>query len=206
MSHLMGHARAIRVLAVSGSLRRVSANTALVEAVARLAPPHVDVRIFRELPSIPPFNPDLDSEPPPDPIGRFRSVLAGCDGLLISSPEYAHGVPGVLKNALDWVVASGELIDKPVAVINASARAMHAWTALVEILTTMSARVIREASSTIPLDGTRLDAAGLAADPQLAASLRASLDALARATRIADGHSARNASSGGTDVARRAGR
>jgi NADPH-dependent FMN reductase len=77
---------------------------------------------------------------------------------LISSPEYAHGVPGALKNALDWLVGSGERIEKPVAVINASARATHAWESLVETLTVMSASVVRDASITLPLGGRAADA------------------------------------------------
>jgi chromate reductase len=109
----------LRVVAISGSLRRSSSNTALVSAAARLAPESVDVSIYAELAELPPFNPDLDSDPAPAAVARFRAQLQTCDAVLISSPEYAHGVPGVLKNALDWVVGSGELVDKPIALINA---------------------------------------------------------------------------------------
>jgi chromate reductase len=116
------------VLAISGSLRRASSNSALVSAAVQLAPVGVDVSIYRELADVPPFNPDLDTEAAPAATFRFRTALQECDAVLISSPEYAHGVPGVLKNALDWVVSSGEFIDKPVAVVNTSARASHAWT------------------------------------------------------------------------------
>src|SRR5678815_2488952 len=100
----------VRVLAISGSLRRASSNSALIEAVARLAPDTVDVSIYRELETLPPFNPDRDSGPAPAAVARFRAALQACDAVLISSPEYAHGVPGVLKNALDWLVGSGELL------------------------------------------------------------------------------------------------
>ena len=133
--------RAVRVLAISGSLRQASSNSALIGAAARLAPDTVDVSIYRELETLPPFNPDLDNGPAPAAVTRFRAALKACDALLISSPEYAHGVPGVLKNALDWVVGSGELVDKPVALINASARATHAWESLAETLSVMSAQV-----------------------------------------------------------------
>ena len=114
-------------------------------------------------------------------------MLQSCDAVLISSPEYAHGVPGVLKNALDWIVGSGELIGKPVALINASARATHAWASLFETLTVMSARVIPEASTTVPVQGRTLDADGIASDPELAPQLRSAVEALAAAAREARG-------------------
>jgi NAD(P)H-dependent FMN reductase len=173
--------RQIRILAISGSLRRASSNTALVEAATRLAPDTVEISIFRDLDGLPFFNPDLDEENPPAAVRRFRDTLEGCDAVLLSSPEYAHGVPGVLKNALDWLVGSGELVEKPVALINASPRATHAWASLVETLTVMSARVIREASVTVPLQGRALDAAGIAADRALSMTLRSAIEALVRA-------------------------
>ena len=170
----------VRVLAISGSLRRTSSNSALVNAAAQLAPAGIEVSIYAGLDSLPGFNPDLDTDAPPSAVGEFRTALQACDAVLFSVPEYAHGVPGAFKNALDWVVGSGELVDKPVALVNASKRASHAWTALVETLSVMSARVIREASITVPLDGTRLDAAGIAANPHLAGLLTSVLRQLAR--------------------------
>ena len=174
----------IRVLAISGSLRHASSNSALVRAAAQLAPPGVEVSIYEQLDQLPPFNPDLDTGTPPMPVAAFRAALTSADAVLLSSPEYAHGVPGVLKNALDWVVSSGELVDKPVALLNASTRATRAWTSLVETLSVMSARVIREASITVSLNGTGLDAQGIASDPELAALVTSALHRLA-------GHSAR---------------
>jgi NAD(P)H-dependent FMN reductase len=168
----------IRLLAISGSLRRSSSNTALVLAAARLAPEVVGVSIYGELAELPPFNPDLDDDGAPDTVTRFRDQLKACEAVLISSPEYAHGVPGVLKNALDWVVGSGELVDKPVAVLNASGRATHAWTSLRNTLTVMSARVIGPASMTIPLDGRTLDAKDIVRDATLSAALRFVIGAL----------------------------
>jgi NAD(P)H-dependent FMN reductase/GNAT superfamily N-acetyltransferase len=171
---------AIRVLAISGSLRDASTNSALVKAAALLAPPGVQVAIYRDLDQLPPFNPDLDTDTPPMPVAAFRTALKSTDAVLLSSPEYAHGVPGVLKNALDWVVGSGELVDKPVALLNASSRATRAWSSLVETMSVMSARVINEASVTVALNGSGLDAEGIASDPQLAASVGSALRRLAR--------------------------
>ena len=99
------------MLAISGSLRRDSSNSALVAAVARLAPDTVDVSTYGELEALPPFNPDRDGDDAPAEVARFRAALQRCDAVLISRPEYAHGVPGVLKNALDWVVGTGEFIE-----------------------------------------------------------------------------------------------
>jgi chromate reductase len=179
------HKDTVRVLAISGSLRRASSNGALVGAVARLASGHVEVSIYRELASLPPFNPDLAEETAPEAVARFRAALQACDAVLISSPEYAHGVPGVLKNALDWVVASGELIDKPVALINTSARATHAWESLARTLLVMSARVLLDASITVPLGGRTPDAESIASDEAIAAALRGAIAVLAAEAREA---------------------
>jgi NAD(P)H-dependent FMN reductase len=139
----------------------------------------VEVSVYRELEELPPFNPDLDGGNAPAAVTRFRARLQACDAVLISSPEYAHGVPGVLKNALDWVVASGELVDKPVALINASARATHAWTSLANTLSVMSARVVRDASITVSLGGRMLDTYAIVADASLATALESAVCALA---------------------------
>ncbi|MDF5726788.1 MAG: NAD(P)H-dependent oxidoreductase, partial [Rhizonema sp. PD38] len=82
-------------------------------------------------------------------------------GLVISSPEYAHGIPGVLKNALDWLVSGEEFIGKPIALFNASPRAIYATASLTEIVTTMAGRIVPEACLTISLLGKNLDAAGI---------------------------------------------
>jgi chromate reductase, NAD(P)H dehydrogenase (quinone) len=177
----MDNHRVVRVLAICGSLRRASSNGALLDAAARLASDVVQVSMYGELAELPAFSPDLDGDIAPEAVGRFRAGLRACDAVLISSPEYAHGVPGALKNALDWVVGSGELIDKPVAVINASGRATHAWTSLTETLVTMTAHVVLDASVTIPLEGKALDANGIVNHPELSATLRSAIDALAAA-------------------------
>ena len=130
------------------------------------------------LETIPAFNPDLDVEPGLEPVERFRAHLREAEAVLFSTPEYAHGVPGSLKNALDWVVGSGELSGKPVALANASARGEYAQASLREILKTMDARVVVEAEVTIPLMGKGLDAGAIAGDPEFATLLRSSLEKL----------------------------
>jgi len=140
----------MNVLAVAGSLRAASINAAFCRAASRLAPPGLAVNLFRHLGSLPPFNPDLEQSPGPA-IQEFRDLVGSADALLIASPEYAHGMSGVMKNALDWLVSYEGFVGKPVAVVNTSPRAHHAYAALIEVLRTMSARLVTEASVTIPL-------------------------------------------------------
>ena len=172
----------VRILAIAGSLRQASSNSALVNVAAALPLASAELIVYGGLAALPPFNPD-NAFDAPEAVRRFRQHLFACDAVVIASPEYAHSVPGVLKNALDWVIESGELIDKPVALISASARTRYAWAALVEILTAMSARVIGEASIALSLQGRTLDAVEMAGDPALRTALTGALEALARAAR-----------------------
>jgi len=180
----MGYTDTVRVLAISGSLRMTSSNSALVAAAARVAPVGVEVSVYGELADVPSFNPDVDTDTVSIGVVRFRAALEACDAIMICSPEYAHGVSGVLKNALDWIVSSGELTDKPIALLNVSARATLAYASLRETLTTMSGRVIEDASVTIPLEGSRSDAASIVQDAYLSGLVKASLAALAQVARV----------------------
>ncbi len=171
----------MQFLAISGSLRHASSNTELLRAVALLAPPGLRITQFDGLRALPHFNPDLDTDPPSSAVRVLRESIAAADGLLISSPEYAHGVPGVLKNALDWLVSGVEIVGKPIGLLNASPRAVHAQASLVEILRTMAAEVVPGAHVSVPLLGRNLDAAGIAADPELALVVRGAVTALMHA-------------------------
>ena len=162
----------MKIIAISGSLRTGSSNTAALRAAAKLAPPGLDIVPFDGIAGLPFFNPDLEGDRVPDSVAAFRAVIGDADGLLISSPEYARGVAGVMKNALDWLVGSFEFPDKPVALINTSPRAVDALAALTLTLETMSARLVREACVTLPLLGKATDENRIADDDQLAAPLR----------------------------------
>ena len=118
------------VLAICGSLRARSSNLAALKAAQLLAPEPMTVRIFEGLADLPHFNPDLDTDAPPAPVAARRRAVGDAQGLLICSPEYARGVAGAMKNALDWLVSGSEFPGKPVAVINASQRASDADAAL----------------------------------------------------------------------------
>jgi chromate reductase, NAD(P)H dehydrogenase (quinone) len=166
----------MNLLGLSGSLRRASLNSAALAAARDLAPPGVEVTVSQAIGRLPLFNPDLDEAGPPADVARFRAEIGRADGLLIACPEYAHGVPGAFKNALDWLVSSVEFPGKPIALINVSPRAFHAQASLREVLTTMSARLIPEAFVSLPLLGHVADAAGILADPDLAATLSTGLD------------------------------
>jgi chromate reductase len=150
----------VRILCLSGSLRQTSYNTAVLRAIRVLAAGTIEAQIFDDLGKLPLFNPDLE-ESLPAVVGTLKKELAQADGLLIASPEYAHGISGVLKNALDWLVSGEEFPNMPVALINTSPRASHAQEALREVIRTMSGNVIERACISVPLLGSNLDAEGI---------------------------------------------
>ena len=178
----------LKLLAISGSLRAVSSNTSLLRAAQALAPNGAAIEFNGGLGALPHFNPDLDRDPLPAAVVDLRARINAADGLLISSPEYARGVAGVMKNALDWMVSDVDFAGKPVALFNASPRATHALAALRLTLETMAAPVVDEASITVPLLTAPLDAHGVAADPALAQMVRGALaafvDAIEARTRV----------------------
>ena len=169
---------AMKLVAISGSLRKQSTNTTALEAMRLL---DSNIEILDLLGALPHFNPDLDVEgaTPPAIVAELRERLHAADGLVISTPEYAHGLPGSLKNMLDWLVSDGLLVDKPVLLINATPPATFAHASLVEILETMNWRVL--ATIEVPLRGKRLDARAIASDEALSSLLRSGIVALERA-------------------------
>jgi chromate reductase, NAD(P)H dehydrogenase (quinone) len=173
----------LRILAISGSLRARSSNTAVLRAAAAVAPADVVVTLYDGLASLPHFNPDDDVGEPPATVLDLRARIGAADGLLFCSPEYAHGVPGSLKNALDWLVSSIEFPHKPVALINASPMATHAQASLIETLTLMTARIVAEATVTIPVTRADVDADGEITKPEVRSAIRAALDAFVGAIR-----------------------
>ena len=170
----------MRILAISGSLRAVSSNTAALQAMRALAPPGVELALYEGLGALPMFNPDLDGHEP-DEVLELRRQIGLCDGLVICSPEYAHGVAGAMKNALDWLVPSLEFPETPVALINASPRATIAQAHLRGTLTVMSARLIDDACVDVALQGRNLTADQIVADAPLALALRGAIEAFAAA-------------------------
>jgi chromate reductase len=179
----------MRLLAVSGSLRAHSSNGELLRALARLARPTGEVEIYHGLATLPHFNPDLDQEGMvlPAPVAELRRMIAGADGLVISSPEYAHGVPGSLKNALDWLVSGPEMVHKPIGLLSPSPRSVHAHASLAETLQTMSTTLVDGACIALPIAGRGMDADDILADEELRAKLDGVLAAMRLATSIQQG-------------------
>ena len=175
-------------MALPGSLRQASTNRTLLLAASRLAPPELLIEVYDRIGELPHFNPDLDQpdESLPPAVRAFRAMIANSDGLLIASPEYAHGIPGSFKNALDWLVSGPEIPEKPVALFHATQRGTHARAALHEVLSTMSARLIDDASVAVALLGTATDPATIAANPAQAAQVRFGLSRFAAAIRALD--------------------
>jgi chromate reductase, NAD(P)H dehydrogenase (quinone) len=170
----------LNVLAISGSLRAASINSAFCRAAARLAPAPMRISVFAGMAMLPLFNPDLETDPP-RAVREFRTAVGSARALIIASPEYAHGISGVLKNALDWLVSFEGFIDKPVALVNTSPRAHHAYDALCEILKTMSARIVPEACIALPLLGGCVTEGAMVASSDVAPRIRGALVSLVRA-------------------------
>jgi len=166
----------MKILAISGSLRLKSTNTTLLRALALVSPRGVEVSLYEGLGALPMFNPDIEATDPLA-VAKFREQIANADAIVIASPEYAHGVTGVLKNALDWMVGSEAFVNKPVAIFNASSRALHAKASLKETLAMMSAYVVDNAATEIDLIGSPIGEEEIVADPQKSAVLR---DAIAK--------------------------
>ncbi|NWD69469.1 NAD(P)H-dependent oxidoreductase [Pseudomonas gingeri] len=166
----------IRLLAVSGSLRVASSNSSLLRAAERLSPQGMLIQHYLDVGQLPHFDPD-QADTPPAIVLALRELIGRVDGILISCPEYARGIPGSFKNALDWLVASHEFPGKPVALFNASPRASHAQAALRLVLETMSANIVEPASITINLLAKDMDEASIAADPLIGRQIVSALDA-----------------------------
>jgi NAD(P)H-dependent FMN reductase len=128
----------VRILAVAGSLQERSSNAALVRVAAARAADRDEVRVFERLADVPPVSPDLD--PAPAVVHEWRALVASADALVIATPEYAHGLPGVLKNALDWLVGSGDLYGKRVAILSAEPHAERAGYARADLARTLRAQ------------------------------------------------------------------
>jgi chromate reductase, NAD(P)H dehydrogenase (quinone) len=142
-------------------------------AIQNFAPTDTDVRSFPDLSVLPHFNPDDDTDQPPPSVRQFREAVAAADVLVISTPEYAHGIPGVLKNALDWLVGDPLFAGKRIGLLYGSAtEASHAHASLIEILKTMSAVVAPEAIQSIASVRTRLDQDGHILDKTVETELR----------------------------------
>jgi len=145
-----------KVLAISGSTRAKSTNLNYIQAISDLAADLFYVEVFHGLLNIPAFNPDDDVDNPPPVIKEFRDQLRNADGVLICTPEYAMGVPGSLKNAIDWTVSSMEFSQKPVALITASLSGLKGHAALLETLYVIESRITASTGLVISFAKTKI--------------------------------------------------
>ena len=178
----------LRVLCLAGSLRRASWNRRLLQAAASLAPAGVEAEVYDALATVPLFDEDLEQAEPEGPPGvrALRAAIAAADGLLIATPEYNHALPGVLKNALDWLSREspqGEVLaERPVAVLGASSGPWGtrlAQASLRQVLHTCGALVMPSPTLFLALAAERFDAQGTLADTSTRESLQRFMEAFA---------------------------
>ncbi len=168
-------------MAISGSLRAKSSNQHVLNSLAELAGDEAVFVFYNELETLPHFNPDADNDHPPAAVQRFRSQLQQADAVVFCTPEYAHGIPGALKDALDWIVSSGEFTAKPTAVISASPLATGGEKAHAALLTTikvMGATVPDACSMVLPFVYKKFDDNGRLTDETTRTNLKILFTAL----------------------------
>ncbi|HEY4220560.1 MAG TPA: NADPH-dependent FMN reductase [Myxococcota bacterium] len=164
----------IRLLGIAGSLRATSSNAAIMRAARRDG---VDLDVYEGLGALPHFSPDLDVDPLPPEVAGLRARIASADAIFVSSPEYAHGMPGSLKNALDWLVSAQEALNKRAMLLSASpGGAAFAHAQLLEVLRTMNLDVVDAGAHVFTR--ARLDERGNVVDAPILAALDAGLKTL----------------------------
>jgi NAD(P)H-dependent FMN reductase len=166
------------IFAISGSLRAGSSNHAVLRFLSKMAPVDINFTIYDALSQIPPFDPGNDHESPPDSVIELRNFIKHADAVIICTPEYAYGVPGQLKNALDWTVSSGSLVDKPLALITASTGGENAHAALLLILGALSANILKDATLLISFIRSKIDRDGNITDEATYESLKSAFNVI----------------------------
>lgn len=169
-----------QILAISGSLRDASTNTAALRTAVALAPEGTTVTLFEGLKTLPHFNPDNDIDPLPAAVEALRHAVRSCDAVLFSTPEYAGTLPGSFKNLLDWMVGGTELNDKPVGWINTHpvGRGTGATTALMTVLHYVTANIIDEACVHVTIGREQVGLEGFVADDSLRAQIIQTVETL----------------------------
>ncbi|WP_317897081.1 NADPH-dependent FMN reductase [Aurantibacillus circumpalustris] len=164
----MSQAHPLNILAISGSLKSTSSNTNILRALSKFKTENIEFIVFDGLDQLSHFNPE--NEKGTDAVANFKEQLKKADGVIISTPEYAFGVPGTLKNALDWTVSSGELNEKPVIAISASPLYEGGKKAMTSLLLTLGAlgtKMNEKSHLSIPNISKKINASAEILDPQL---------------------------------------
>jgi len=171
---------ALNILAISGSARQASTNTAFLHAMRDATPEDISLGVFHRLDRLPVFCPDLEGSRTPAEIEHFMARIAAADGIIFSSPEYVRAIPGGLKNAIDWMVSRHEIIAKPIALAHASHRGDDMLASLRLVLSTVSSGFLETAFLRVPLMGQSPDAiAEQLKRPDHAAQIKVFLSAFA---------------------------
>jgi len=158
----------MKIIGISGSLSPTSAGTTILKKLVDLSPDEISFSLSESIGTLPHFSPHLDNENPPQSVFLFRKALRNADGIVVCTPEYAHSIPGSLKNAFDWVVSSGEFVNKPVGVISTSPSGLGGKLAndgLVYLLKVLSAKVREEWVITVPHVRLKVGQEGTILDP-----------------------------------------
>jgi NAD(P)H-dependent FMN reductase len=164
------------VLAICGSTRTQSANLFIIQYVASLMVNDVEFEVYDGLTQLPYFNPDLDKESAPAPVEAFRQKIKTADGVLICTPEYIFSLPGILKNAIEWCVATTVFSEKPVALITASASGAAAHQSLQLVMKTIYADIRTDTQLLIQGAKGKIDGEGSVTDTIVAAQLKTLAD------------------------------
>lgn len=168
-----------KVLAISGSTRERSSNRNLIQAIEALAEDRFTIHLYTGLADLPHFNPDLDGDIPLPRVQDFRDQVRSADGVLICTPEYAMGVPGSLKNAIDWTVSSMEFSGRPVALITASSSGQKGHRSLIDTLQVIEARMVPDTQLLISFVKTRVNSEGRITDDTTKEAVIRLIDAFA---------------------------
>lgn len=168
----------ITILAVPGSLRATSSNVKILKEVQSWAPPHVEFIIYEDLALLPAFD---DSEAEAGVVTAWRRQLANADGVFICSPEYAFGIPGALKNAIDWTVRTGELVNKPLALVTAASKGDKAHAAWLAIFSVLTANIPEGGALLVPFIKSKFNEKGEISDRSTRDAIQSVLQALLNA-------------------------
>ena len=152
----------IRILVVPGSLRQGSSNHKIINQLASVIPANIEFNIYNDLGKLPHF----DGEEGYEAVDQWKRKIGEVDGVFICTPEYAFGIPGTLKNALDWTVSSGDLYEKPVALITASSAGDKGHAALLNVLNALGAKMNNDTKLLVPLIRSKFNEKG-ELDPEI---------------------------------------
>jgi chromate reductase len=153
-----------KILAISGSTRQQSSNDSLIKAIVVLSGDMLDITVYKRIYYLPQFNPDDDVEDIADEVAVFRQQLNNAEGIIICTPEYAHGVPGSLKNAIDWTISSSSFPHKPTMLITASTDGKYGHAALLETLKVIEAKNVINLQLVLPFIKTKINQDGKSID------------------------------------------